>query len=599
MKSKLIPKIIRPFSEDFRRIPGKHEFSVLLLLTALGFCGNYFNLELFFGVNFVFGSIAVLLAVRMSGMLWGGLAGLAVGAYTWVLWLHPYAMIVFGLEAFWVGYFQGFFQDRFRQKEKENLILTVLWFWILMGMWLTAFLYRHMLGMPPVQVELIALKQTVNSLFNAAIARIIIQMIPKGRLSRIFFRKIPSGRWSLESAMKLILAVFVLLPLLTAMVVTNRNKPAEIRSAMGRKAGGIAEDAKSRVCSRMQIYAEMLASVVSAELQLYPSRYCILPLMDHSGDKYIPGLENLEIVKKDGTVIYDYLYRGYDASEYPRLISLAEKGGVAFSDIRHGVSIKEKYFSLAVPLSRKDLFLIASLSPDIFKNEFCRKHYGRMFIKIQDSRGNPVTGNSEEPLPPDLIPGKHPDILFHKNNTSAMTRWSDAFWQTRKSVSAQNQWAVTVLLPLGDSIIAMQNDYVRQLIIIFSVAVTALLLSSHTASLLGRSIVELTEVVGKLSESTSRSDVSWPDSSVSEIFFLIRQFRILLDEVNRRQEELRWITADLELRVQERTEDLQKALIETEKAREWIDGILKSVGEGIIVTDLQNCVTLMNPAAEK
>jgi len=55
---------------------------------------------------------------------------------------------------------------------------------------------------------------------------------------------------------------------------------------------------------------------------------------------------------------------------------------------------------------------------------------------------------------------------------------------------------------------------------------------------------------------------------------------------------------DLERKVVERTEDLKQALLETEEARDRIDGILKSVADGLIVTDVYNRVLLMNRAAE-
>jgi len=50
--------------------------------------------------------------------------------------------------------------------------------------------------------------------------------------------------------------------------------------------------------------------------------------------------------------------------------------------------------------------------------------------------------------------------------------------------------------------------------------------------------------------------------------------------------------------VKERTKELNRALYDTQEARDRIDGILKSVGDGLIVTDIYNRVILMNRAAE-
>jgi PAS domain S-box-containing protein len=55
---------------------------------------------------------------------------------------------------------------------------------------------------------------------------------------------------------------------------------------------------------------------------------------------------------------------------------------------------------------------------------------------------------------------------------------------------------------------------------------------------------------------------------------------------------------NLEQRVEERTRELNRALYDTEEARDRIDAILKSVADGLIVTDIYNRVILMNRAAE-
>jgi PAS domain S-box-containing protein len=56
---------------------------------------------------------------------------------------------------------------------------------------------------------------------------------------------------------------------------------------------------------------------------------------------------------------------------------------------------------------------------------------------------------------------------------------------------------------------------------------------------------------------------------------------------------------NLKTMVEERTKDLNRALYDAEQARDRIDGILKSVGDGLIVTDLYNRVILMNRAEEE
>jgi PAS domain S-box-containing protein len=56
---------------------------------------------------------------------------------------------------------------------------------------------------------------------------------------------------------------------------------------------------------------------------------------------------------------------------------------------------------------------------------------------------------------------------------------------------------------------------------------------------------------------------------------------------------------NLKERVEQRTEELNKSLSEIRKAKSQTEGILKSIGEGLIVTDLEGTIVLMNLAAEK
>ncbi|MBW1902330.1 MAG: PAS domain S-box protein, partial [Deltaproteobacteria bacterium] len=71
-----------------------------------------------------------------------------------------------------------------------------------------------------------------------------------------------------------------------------------------------------------------------------------------------------------------------------------------------------------------------------------------------------------------------------------------------------------------------------------------------------------------------------------------------ITERKRAEKKIKEYSENLEGMVEERTSELNKALADTEQARDQIDGILKSVADGLIVTDMYNKVKLMNPEAE-
>lgn len=136
------------------------------VLAVLAVAGNYLSLPLFFGVDFIFGSIAVMLAVLLFGTVSAVIVAIVGGLYTLVLWGHPYALIIFSVEALVVGllYRRGW----------RQLLLADLLYWLVVGMPLVGLFYVGLLGMNAESTGLIALKQMLNACFNTLIAGLLL-----------------------------------------------------------------------------------------------------------------------------------------------------------------------------------------------------------------------------------------------------------------------------------------------------------------------------------------------------------------------------------------------------------------------------------------
>ncbi|WP_205619405.1 HAMP domain-containing sensor histidine kinase [Salinivibrio socompensis] len=163
-----------------------------LLLAVVAFAGNMISLPLFFGVHFIFGSVAVMLAVNLLGLRSAVCVALVGGAYTWVLWGHPYAMLTLTLEAFAVSLLY--------RRGVKNLVLADLAFWLVMGPVALIPLYTMVIGMDGSSSSMIALKQALNGVFNALIAGLMVKLLvwrfqsgainwlpPKIRLQELLF----------------------------------------------------------------------------------------------------------------------------------------------------------------------------------------------------------------------------------------------------------------------------------------------------------------------------------------------------------------------------------------------------------------------------
>ncbi|MBL4906611.1 MAG: response regulator [Sneathiella sp.] len=139
-----------------------------LMLAALGVAGNYFNLPLFFSVNFIFGSIVAFIALITLGLIPALVISAIASTYTFYLWGHPYAALIFFVEILFVG----LMRKRIRIFAYSDFI-----FWLVIGAPMIYLFYKIFMGMDTAAVSLIALKQPINGIFNAILAPLIVNLM--------------------------------------------------------------------------------------------------------------------------------------------------------------------------------------------------------------------------------------------------------------------------------------------------------------------------------------------------------------------------------------------------------------------------------------
>lgn len=87
---------------------------------------------------------------------------------TYILWNHPYAIVIFTAETLFVS---------FLYKRKNNIVILDTVYWLFIGMPLVWLFYFHILGMDDSGTLLIMLKQSINGIFNALVAGIVYKGI--------------------------------------------------------------------------------------------------------------------------------------------------------------------------------------------------------------------------------------------------------------------------------------------------------------------------------------------------------------------------------------------------------------------------------------
>ncbi|MFP3342053.1 response regulator [Halomonas sp. SIMBA_159] len=124
------------------------------------------QLSILFNVYFIFGSVAVMLAIAWLGTWPAVLVGVVAGLYTYVFWENPVTVIVFVLEAIVVSWL-------YHHKVK-NLIVASLLYWVTIAAPIDFLLFPYWLNWSQELTLLVYLKQSINGVLNAVIASVII-----------------------------------------------------------------------------------------------------------------------------------------------------------------------------------------------------------------------------------------------------------------------------------------------------------------------------------------------------------------------------------------------------------------------------------------
>ena len=143
----------------------RHRLLPALLLGLAGLLVNLLRYEIFFNVDLIFGSVFVMLAILHVGEGPGVVAALIAGSATWILWNHPWAMVIFGGEALFVGWLV--------RRRSWDLLLADLLFWGALGIPLIWVFYHLVLRTPVQTTALVFLKQAINGIINALLACIL------------------------------------------------------------------------------------------------------------------------------------------------------------------------------------------------------------------------------------------------------------------------------------------------------------------------------------------------------------------------------------------------------------------------------------------
>jgi PAS domain S-box-containing protein len=190
------------------------------LLGATGFALNLLELQLGWGMHFVFGNVVVFAFLRLlPAPVVIGAASLA-SLRTIMLWHHPWAWLVWTLEAAVLAIYAG----------RRSPVQIDVVFWLVAGTPLLVLTYGGLMHMDQLSLWLVVAKQATNGMLNVAVAEGIYALM----LMVVRVELTPKWpRLPIESVVMMILSGVILVPTTVYLAIDAPSRERAVRQTVG------------------------------------------------------------------------------------------------------------------------------------------------------------------------------------------------------------------------------------------------------------------------------------------------------------------------------------------------------------------------------
>ncbi|MFZ4479810.1 MAG: diguanylate cyclase domain-containing protein [Rhodoferax sp.] len=553
--------IVKPGDE------GRHSRSVpwLLVLVAAGLAGNYFKYPLFLNIDFLFGSVFSMLALQFFGLRGGVLAAALVSSYTYLLWNHPYAIVVMTAEAAVVGWLMA--------RRKMGMLLADSIYWIVLGMPLAFVCYHLMMKTSLSSTSIVMLKQAVNGVANALLARIVFAGISgRYRVAQMQFQELVCN----------LLTAFILFPALVMLAISSRTDFDEtdrsIRDAFEQKSRIMNSHLVDWVQERTQVVVhltELAATLTAQQMQgrleqarAADSSFLRLGMRDTDSviTAYSPRLDE----SGQSNV-------GKKFPERPYIAQLRMNLKPMLAEVVMGrIDKKEPVVILLAPVLRQGQY--AGYVNSVLRLDHIRKHLEEfserqdLFYTLVDSKGNTILSNRKDqtmmtPFGRGEGSLKTIDATISQwrpslpPNTSISEQWKNSYYVAQTAIGDPGGWQLILEQPVAPFQKVLYNSYTGKLTLLFLIMLLALAL----AELLSRRATVTLERLGEITQDlplklgSKGGEVLWPQSSIVQTSQLIKNFRTMSDSLTAQFNDLQRANETLDQRVRERTAELAES----------------------------------------
>ena len=577
-------------------------FKTGILFGLLGFAVNWFKLELFFNVDFLFGSVITMFALMRYGLAAGTIAALVAATCTWYHWHQPWSIIIFSAEAIFAGVLA--------KRRRWELLTGDIFFWFSAGLLLVWFFYNQVMGFPLQVTLLIALKQGVNGIFNTLVAMglsIAVSSLGSRR------RELPS----LYQVIFVSLALFVLIPAMGYLYFDIQKTLNQQMASYRKTTARICDISKHSVSLWLTLNRDTVMTLAgligSAERITQPEMQRIVEITRSNN----PEFRRIGILNKSAiTQAFSPLRDDNGASTIG--VDLSDRGFNAILqspahpfvfDVNMGkIGIPRPRLLLVAPILAGDKYqgaafgvvdfsVLQRILDDIVATS-------AMTVTLVDQNGRVVVSTQKSiktldtfSLPPNgsissladgvghWIPAEHP-------GKGPAKRWFESFYVKEMPLTLGNGWKVVVESSIRPQLEEIGRQTAWSLGVVAFLIMIFIILSRLFAARYSLVMQKLEGATRQLPiRISSGEEVAWPTAMTFEMAGLVANFQVMAKAIQGHVSELESLNVSLEQRVAERTQELSES-------RTLLNSIINGTSDAVYVKDLKGRYLLFNVAAE-
>lgn len=550
-------KILTMFSS-----PGRRWLATAVLM-ALAYLATREYVSLFLGVEFIFGSIFTFTALKWLGLGRALLVALAAGAFTVTHWGHPYALLTLVAECLFVG-------TALKKRPERNLPIWTLYFWLAIGYWVILLSYRYALGLPWSAAGLVATKQAINEVCSALIATLAFQLYRMRQHAQDEDVEAPVARNLLVN----IFSTFAIVPALVVVVINGRNAVLDaesmVRLGIGARQRSISVEVQawqSAILHRLEVLSRKGSALEPREIrQFVASNHELLfvHVLDASGNIRLSTDE-------DSTKL-----KNINFADRPWFSALVSSKQPVVSDVLIGRTTGITSVALAVPILEGGRLVGAVLTSVNGVTALGKVAPGSSLpgdrVTLLDRRGTVISSTE-----PDNVPGQpfaslargvitdsaeNTYRLRPKEMSSAVEGWLGSYLAVESSEAEKQTlhgWSIVAERPLKPYVLALQMTNLQSLAAVFVLFIIAAGLADYAGRLIAQPFQRLAQAMSDFAQDFGRGSMpKLPRGGVKEIRQLSIGFRRMAHEVADSYEKVRQARDLLELRVAQRTAELQQ-----------------------------------------